>query len=265
MLVGRMVPMTQAHPISGAIPELLSCQADRIGLFGSGAKVVTLARMATRHGFRVRASEDPRDLRDAALVIEATGDDLETKRRALSNLEGAIDEDAILATETAMLSVSALAAGTARPERIVGIHVVRSEGAELVEIIRALQTSDAAHRAARRILRAFGQSIVCADDRAGFLVFRLLIPVINEACFALQEGLATVEDIDRAARLGSNSPGPLRTADSIGLDHCLAAAEHLQRQFGDAKYRAAPLLRNYVAASWLGKKTLRGFYSYTAG
>jgi 3-hydroxybutyryl-CoA dehydrogenase len=221
--------------------------------------------MAARHGFRVRMSENPRDLRGAALVIEASGDDLETKRRALLDLERTIDDDAILATETAMLSVSALARGTARPERIVGLHLVQSGSGDLVEIVRAVQTSDAAHEAACRIIRAFGKSIVATDDRAGFLVFRLLVPVINEACFALQEGLATVEDIDCAARLGSDSPGPLRMADTLGLDRCLQAAEHLQRELGDAKYRPAPLLRNYVAASWLGKKTLRGFYSYSPG
>jgi 3-hydroxybutyryl-CoA dehydrogenase len=131
-----------------------------------------------------------------------------------------------------------------------------------VEIVRALQTSDTAHDEACRFIRALGKNLVRVDDFPGFLVLRMHLPMINEACFVLQEGLASVEDIDAAARLGERGVGPLRMADDVGLDTCLHAMERLHREFGDGKYRPAPILRNYVAAGWLGRKTGRGFYTY---
>ena len=135
----------------------------------------------------------------------------------------------------------------------------------LVEVVRALQTSDATYEAICRLANRLGKTCITTKDMPGFVVNRMLIPFINEACFVLQEGLSTVEDIDRAAELGLSHPmGPLKLADLIGLDTCLAIAEVLQRELGEDKYRPPAILRNYVAAGWLGRKTGRGFYDYRA-
>jgi 3-hydroxybutyryl-CoA dehydrogenase len=135
---------------------------------------------------------------------------------------------------------------------------------QLIEVVRGLQTSDATWQAVQDLAKRFGKVTVTSKDRPGFIVNRVLIPLLNEACFALEEGLASPEDIDTAVKLGLNHPmGPLTLADFIGLDTCLAIAEVLHRGLGDPKYRPAPLLRQYVAAGWLGKKSGRGFYSYT--
>jgi 3-hydroxybutyryl-CoA dehydrogenase len=134
---------------------------------------------------------------------------------------------------------------------------------QLVEIIRGLQTSEATYRAVVDLAKRFGKTTVTAKDRPGFIVNRILIPLLNEACFALEEGLASAEDIDTGVKLGLNHPmGPLTLADFIGLDTCLYIAEVLHRELGDDKYRPSPVLRQYVAAGWLGRKTGRGFYDY---
>jgi 3-hydroxybutyryl-CoA dehydrogenase len=137
---------------------------------------------------------------------------------------------------------------------------------KLVEIVRALQTSEDTYKETCTLSKLLGKTYVTTRDMPGFIVNRMLIPFINEACFTLQDGLGTVEDIDEAARLGLNHPmGPLQLADLIGLDTCLFITEVLQREFGEDKYRPSSLLRNYVAAGWLGRKTNRGFYTYAAG
>ncbi|HEX7672115.1 MAG TPA: 3-hydroxyacyl-CoA dehydrogenase family protein, partial [Polyangiaceae bacterium] len=164
-------------------------------------------------------------------------------------------------------SLTKLAGATKRPELVVGMHFMNPVPLmKLVEIVRALQTSEHTYETTSELARRLGKTIVTTKDMPGFIVNRMLIPFINEACFALQEGLGTTEDIDQAARLGLNHPmGPLQLADLIGLDTCLFIAEVLQREFGEDKYRPSALLRNYVAAGWLGKKTNRGFYVYSGG
>jgi 3-hydroxybutyryl-CoA dehydrogenase len=136
---------------------------------------------------------------------------------------------------------------------------------QLIEIIRGLQTSDATYRTVIDLAKRFGKTAVTSKDRPGFVVNRILIPLLNEACFALEEGLATAEDIDTAVKLGLNHPmGPLTLADFVGLDTCLSIAEVLHRELGDDKYRPSPVLRQYVAAGWLGRKSGRGFYDYSS-
>jgi len=247
-----------AEAAVGTVATALDGLAARGRLGGGGA-----ARVRSR----LHATAVPGDLADAVLVIEATEDDLEAKLEAIRLLDAELGPDSIIATHTASFSVTKLAAAARHPERVVGLHFVQPVAvAELVEVARALQTSDFAYDETCRRVRALGKTLVRTRDQAGLLVYRMLIPLINEACFALQEGLASVEGIDTAARLGMNqAAGPLRMADDIGLDQCLFMAERLQRELGEDKYRPAPLLKNYVAAGWLGRKARRGFYVYPRG
>lgn len=211
---------------------------------------------------RVRACSSMRELNGASLVIDASSDETGDKRRTLRDLDAALSPDVVLLTHSSGTSVTKLAAATQHPERVVGLHMMQPiTTASPAEVIRALQTSDAAYNEACRFVRALGKTLVRVNDFPGFLVHRLHMPMINEACFVLQEGLASVEDIDAAAPL-RDGMGPLRLADEIGLDTCLLATERLHRELGDGKYRPAPILRNYVAAGWLGRKTGRGFYTY---
>src|SRR5690606_10586298 len=171
---------------------------------------------------------------------------------------------AYLASNTSSISLTKLAGVTKRPENVVGMHFMNPVPVmKLVEIVRALQTSEDTYEVTRALAEQMGKIVITTKDMPGFIVNRMLIPFLNEACFALQEGLGTVEDIDGGAKLGLNHPmGPLELADLIGLDTVLFIAEVLHREFGDDKYRPAALLRNYVAAGWLGRKSGRGFYSY---
>jgi 3-hydroxybutyryl-CoA dehydrogenase len=157
-----------------------------------------------------------------------------------------------------------LAAQSRRPERVVGMHFMNPVPVmKLVELSRGLQTSDATYQATVALALSLGKEVVSARDVPGFIVNRLLIPFLNEACFALAENIGTAEDIDKGIKLGLNHPmGPCELADLIGLDTCLAIAEVLHRELGEDKYRPAPLLRSYVAAGWLGRKSGRGFYKY---
>jgi 3-hydroxybutyryl-CoA dehydrogenase len=256
----RGCEVTLVDPCPGAVEAALaSVQSTAIRLASRGrldgaAPETVLAR--------VRGSRDPAALADAPVVVEAIPDGRDAKLAALRHLDERLAEDVVIATVTTTDSVSHLAAVAKHPERVVGLHFVEPGGGEVVEVIRALQTAPESHEAAVRFVRALGKTAVSAADQPGFLVYRMLIPFINEACFALQEGLGTVEDIDRAARVNGEAQGPLRMADVIGLDRCLFIAEQLQRELGDDKYRPSPLLRNYVAAGWLGRKTSRGFYEY---
>ncbi|HEX7487598.1 MAG TPA: 3-hydroxyacyl-CoA dehydrogenase family protein, partial [Anaeromyxobacteraceae bacterium] len=170
-----------------------------------------------------------------------------------------------LATNTSSIAITAIASSVTRPGRVIGMHFMNPPPVmQLIEIIRGLQTSDGTYAAVMELARRFGKTTVTSKDRPGFVVNRILIPLLNEACFALDEGLATAEDIDTGVKLGLNHPmGPLTLADFVGLDTCLSIAEVLHRELGDDKYRPAPILRQYVAAGWLGRKTGRGFYSYT--
>jgi 3-hydroxybutyryl-CoA dehydrogenase len=212
---------------------------------------------------RLRMSSSVRDLNGASLVVDGSSDETGDKLVTLRDLDAALAPDTVILTRTSGTSVTKLAAAAKHAERIVGLHLTQPAAtAKLVEVVRALQTSDAAHAEACRFVRALGKTPVSVNDHPGFLVYRLHMPMINEACFVLQEGLASVEDIDAAAPLGEGGIGPLRMADEIGLDRCLLATERLHRELGDSKYRPATILRNYVAAGWLGRKAGRGFYTY---
>jgi 3-hydroxybutyryl-CoA dehydrogenase len=213
---------------------------------------------------RVRPAERLEDCARAQLLIEAIVEEEGAKRDLFRRVDALLAPEAILASNTSSISITRLAAATRRPERFVGVHFMNPPPVmELVEIVRGLATSDATYEAATKLARRFGKTTVTSKDRPGFIVNRVLIPLLNEACFALDEGLASAEDIDTAAKLGLNHPlGPLALADFIGLDTCLSIAEVLHRELGDDKYRPAPILRQYVAAGWLGRKAGRGFHSY---
>jgi 3-hydroxybutyryl-CoA dehydrogenase len=204
------------------------------------------------------------DLADCDLVVEAATENLALKLDLFRALDAAVKPGAILASNTSSISITRIAAATNRPELVVGMHFFNPVPLmKLVEVIRALQTSDATYDAVKAVVGRLNKTAVTAKDSPGFLVNRILIPLLNEAVFTLEQGLGTAEDIDQAAKLGLNHPmGPLELSDFIGLDTVLAIADVLHREFGDDKYRAPVLLRNYVAAGWLGRKAGRGFYRY---
>jgi 3-hydroxybutyryl-CoA dehydrogenase len=213
---------------------------------------------------RIRPVASLDDCAGADLAIEAIVEVQAVKAEVFRKLDALLAPGALLASNTSSLSITALAAGTRRPDRFCGMHFMNPPPVmALVEVIRGLQTSDATYRAVVELAGRFGKTVVTSKDSPGFIVNRILIPLLNEACFALQEGLASPEDIDTAVKLGLNHPmGPLTLADFVGLDTCLFIAEVLHRELGDDKYRPAPLLRTYVAAGWHGRKSGRGFYTY---
>jgi 3-hydroxybutyryl-CoA dehydrogenase len=204
------------------------------------------------------------DARAAQFAVEAATENEEVKKKVFAGLARAMPQDAVLATNTSSIPITRIAASVSNPERVIGMHFMNPVPVmQLVEIIRGAQTSDATYAATRSLAERMGKTTVLSRDMPGFIVNRILIPMLNEACFALQEGLASAEDIDTAMKLGTNVPmGPLTLADFIGLDTCLYIAEVLHRGLGDDKYRPAPLLRQYVDAGWLGRKTKRGFHRY---
>ncbi len=213
---------------------------------------------------RIEPVGDYAALAEADFVVEAATEEMRLKTKIFEEADAAMKDDAILASNTSSISLTKLAAATKRPERVVGMHFMNPVPVmKLVEIVRALQTSDATYQATRTLAERMGKTLITTKDMPGFIVNRMLIPFLNEACFALQEGLGTVEDIDTGAKLGLNHPmGPFELSDLIGLDTVLFIAEVLHREFGDDKYRPPAILRNYVAAGWLGRKSGRGFYTY---
>jgi 3-hydroxybutyryl-CoA dehydrogenase len=213
---------------------------------------------------RIRPADAPADFAPCDFVVEAATEKLETKLALLARCDAALAPDKWLASNTSSLSLTRLAAATSRPDRVVGMHFMNPPPLmKLVEIVRAVQTSDETYALATDLARAMGKETTTSRDAPGFLVNRILLPLLCEACFALQEGVGSAQDIDTGARLGLNHPmGPLELADLIGLDTVLAIADVLHREIGDDKYRAPTLLRNLVAAGWLGRKTRRGFYTY---
>jgi len=213
---------------------------------------------------RIEPAGDYALLAEADFVVEAATEEIELKQKIFQSADRAMREGAILASNTSSISLTKLAAVTSRPERVIGMHFMNPVPVmKLVEIVRALQTSDDTYQQTRDLAERMGKTVITTKDMPAFIVNRMLLPFLNEACFALQEGLGTPEDIDTGAKLGLNHPmGPLELADLIGLDTVLLIAEVLQRELGDDKYRPPAILRNYVAAGWLGRKTGRGFYTY---
>jgi 3-hydroxybutyryl-CoA dehydrogenase len=201
----------------------------------------------------------------AGLLIEAVPENPALKAEILRSLDP-IAGDAIIASNTSSLAITSLAASVSRPDRFIGMHFMNPVPVmKLVEVIRGLQTSDETMNTVLDLARGLDKTPVEVNDFAGFVSNRLLMPMINEAVFCLMEGVAEAEAIDTVMKLGMNHPmGPLALADLIGLDTCLSILEVLQNDIGDDKYRPCPLLRKYVAAGWLGRKTGRGFYSYEA-
>jgi 3-hydroxybutyryl-CoA dehydrogenase len=213
---------------------------------------------------RLQGASAAQEASRADFAVEAVTENEAVKKKVFQDLSRALRPDAILATNTSSIPITRIAASVERPERVIGMHFMNPVPVmQLVEIIRGAQTSDATYATTRALAEKMGKTTVLSRDMPGFIVNRILIPMLNEACFALQEGLASAEDIDTAMKLGTNVPmGPLTLADFIGLDTCLSIAEVLHKGLGDDKYRPAPLLRQYVDAGWLGRKSKRGFYSY---
>jgi 3-hydroxybutyryl-CoA dehydrogenase len=201
----------------------------------------------------------------AEFVIEAVPERLDLKRAVLAEAAAVMPAEAILATNTSSISVTALAAATSRPARFLGMHFMNPVPVmPLVEVIRGLETADATFVAAMQLCQRIGKKPVAVNDAPGFVSNRVLMPMINEAAFCVMEGVATAEAVDAVMKLGMNHPmGPLELADFIGLDVCLDILEVLLAGFGDPKFRPCPLLRKMVAAGWLGRKTGRGFYTYS--
>jgi 3-hydroxybutyryl-CoA dehydrogenase len=213
---------------------------------------------------RIKGGTDYNDLKTAQLVIEAATENHELKNKILKQLDGLLAPEVIVATNTSSISITQLAAVTQRPDKFVGMHFFNPVPMmALVEIIRGLRTSDATHDAVKALAQKLGKSPITVNNAPGFVVNRILVPMINEAFFVLAERLATPEDIDAGMKLGCNHPiGPLALADMVGLDVCLAVMEVYLNEFGDSKYRPCPLLREYVAAGRLGRKTGSGVYNY---
>lgn len=203
------------------------------------------------------------------LVLEAVIEDFELKAQLLKNLDGVLQSSTILASNTSSLSITKLGAATQRPDRVIGMHFMNpAPRMPLVEVVRGQGTSEVTYQTIDQMVRALGKIPVLSQDSPGFIVNRILMPMINEAIYAVQEGVATPQDIDTAMKLGTNQPmGPLELADFIGLDTCLSIIQVLYEGLGDPrlrgdKYRPCPLLVKYVTSGWLGKKTGRGFYEY---
>jgi 3-hydroxybutyryl-CoA dehydrogenase len=226
------------------------------GTVAADAKAAALARISD--------STDLSAAADAALVVEAASEDPDLKFRLFTELDRIAAPRAILATNTSSISITEIAGRTTHPERVIGMHFMNPVPVmELVEVIRGLATSDDTAATVVALARQVGKTPVEVNDYPGFVANRVLMPMINEAIFCVMEGVATPEAIDSVMRLGMNHPlGPLALADLIGLDTCLAILTVLHTGLGEPKYRPCPLLRKYVAAGWLGRKTKRGFFAY---
>lgn len=213
---------------------------------------------------RITASTDLADAKEVDVVIEAAVENMEIKAKIFAELDQVAPEHAILASNTSSLPITEIAAATNRPEKVIGMHFMNPVPVmKLVEIIRGLATADEVYEAIEQMTLKLEKVPVEVNDFPGFVSNRVLMPMINEAIYTLYEGVATKEAIDEVMKLGMNHPmGPLTLADFIGLDTCLYIMETLHEGFGDDKYRPCPLLRKYVSAGWLGRKSGRGFYEY---
>lgn len=213
---------------------------------------------------RIGTSTDYATLKEVDLVVEAATENLQVKLEILRQVDKMVGEHAVIATNTSSLSITQLAAVLRRPERLIGMHFFNPVPVmSLVEVIRGLQTSDDSHAACTGFARKVGKTPITVRNAPGFVVNRILCPMMNEAIFVLQEGIATAEEIDTGMKLGCNHPiGPLALADLVGLDTLLAVLKVFYEDFSDPKYRPAPLLKEMVAAGWLGRKSARGFFHY---
>jgi 3-hydroxybutyryl-CoA dehydrogenase len=215
---------------------------------------------------RIKSTTELADLSDVDFVIEAITENVEVKSDLLRRADQTVRPDVIMASNTSSISITKLGAVTSRPDRFIGMHFMNPVPVmKLVEIIRGIATSDETFQVTRGLAEALGKAPIDVNDSPGFISNRVLMPMINEAVFALYEGVGTAESIDQIMKLGMNHPmGPLQLADFIGLDVCLAIMNVLYDGFDDSKYRPCPLLKKYVDAGWLGRKTGRGFYHYQA-
>ena len=213
---------------------------------------------------RIEATTEVAALAECDLIVEAAVENMAIKKTIFAELDNLCKPSTILASNTSSLSITEVASATARPAQVIGMHFFNPAPVmQLVEVIRGIATDQATVDAVLAIARTIGKQPVEVAEAPGFVVNRILVPMINEAVGILADGVASAEDIDAAMRLGANHPmGPLALGDLIGLDVCLAVMDVLYAEFGDAKYRSHPLLRKYVRAGWLGRKTGRGFYAY---
>jgi 3-hydroxybutyryl-CoA dehydrogenase len=265
--------IAQACAVSGidvVMVDVAQAAVDR-GIAAVGASLERLVKKDKLSGAerdaalaRIRGSLDYADLVGRPLVIEAATENMDLKVRILQQLDGMLPPDTLVASNTSSISITKLAAATKRADRFIGMHFFNPVPMmALVEIIRGLQTSDATHDAVNALALRLGKTPITVKNAPGFVVNRILVPMINEAFFVLAEGLATPEDIDAGMRLGCNQPiGPLALADLIGLDVVLAVMNVYVEEYNDSKYRPCPLLKEMVAAGWLGRKTGRGVYTY---
>ncbi len=242
-------------------------ETGKAGIAARLGRLVAKGKLSAEAASAVLARISVGDLKshhDRDLVVEAATEKPELKLGLLSQLGGVVSRDAIVASNTSSISITKLAAVVPDPARVVGLHFMNPVPLmQLVEVVVGLASDPEVVRRVTEFAQSLEKTTIQSRDRPGFIVNRILIPFLNEACFALDEGVADAQAIDTGARLGLNHPlGPLALADLIGLDTVLAIAEVMHREFGDDKYRPAPLLRNLVAAGWLGRKTQKGFYVY---